>query len=906
MIARSALLAAALLSALLSPSAFAAAVSGGSYSGARFGGPPLQAAEFVSLQDSTTFGPGGSIFDLAARVKPPTYIPPPSDDPADYAFEDDSLKLASCSSDETTWTAVKAAFTGASPSTFIWLPQGCRTKIFLTASKGDSAEYSIGNAKDDITVYCGDPAVCNPEIVYRTGSYPTTMETDGTTADGKFAFGEGPQKQVFEIGTGRDTSPEQVCDWDAAFRDAFVFGTHVVKLDSADCQITNTGSTAWGPGDVARVLTDRVTGNGQRIPTWLGRVTCVRTYGTAAAGDGTLYPNDPSGLCAGITEDNSVRFSDPLPWDFKPDAYYWGDAANVGDPFIKYVPGSGTPDPSGPTTYAETSGHVVEQVERAGTGRCNVVGPGICGNGTGTTNIAENIWFYGIAWEVTPQYVGGMFSAWKNAYGGGHYLGGPLNDSGRVAAVTFGKDAPQWEAGAVSLHTMDWWGTASNAKCFGEVLEITAGNPVTLKVAADSSTRCWNGSGTDTPNWGEPEIAFSDEVADSRLAGKRFLMTKGSFNDCVDLFNSGGPPQSSGSPDGICDDPATIGSWNITLTGLNGSNPDGSGTPIDTTPGGIASNIDRFAGATFYGNSYSSGLRVVNNFFVDPLQHAIMQGCTGCVLSANFATSDPALSVRGRGGPFRHGEGGACGQIIELNDQDFPNILLDSSNGESLRHGEGCQHTHYKLRFRDSGTLTWPMGTATGSDYAGTGSMFTIPTPTNQNGAANDKWSLVLASGHRASNTAAPWDDWDNYGGDGGVGSPEDPNPPNPPYLLHDLAVYRLRVATGQDLDAQLEPGSNNPTTLTDIFANENGESTTVPTAWGPSGTDEIGKEPSALYLTPAIKFWCEESGKIGEMGAYYDHITDHAANKKLPAEIRYRIAAGLGGTCTPVPPVGP
>lgn len=828
------------------------------------GTPPVDT--FVTLAESSTFGPGGSIFDLTTRVAPPAYIRPPSSNPADYDHENDTLKLASCSSDETTWTAFKDILSNAADSTFIWLPQSCRMKIFLTASKGDSAEFTIANSKDEITVYCGDPTVCKPEIVYRAGSYPTSMITDGTAGDGLIAFGEQPQKHVFEIGTGRIAagSATQTCDWDATFRDNYSFPSKVVKLDAADCQITDSGATAWGPGDLARVRTSRITGTGITQGQWVGRVVCVKTYGTAAANDGVLDPAGEPDLCAGITEDNTVRFENAIPWDLKPDAYYWGDPANVGDTFVKH--GS---DTGGPTTYAATSGHVIEQVERAGSTRCDIVGPGICGNGTGTDVFAENIWFYGLAWSVKPQYVGGMFSAWKRSFGGGHYKGGPLNDSGRVAAVTFGKEVPAWEAHSASLHSMDWWGTASNSKCFGEVTEVivSGSSDLQVKVAADSSTRCWDGAGTDTPNWGDPEIAFSDEVADARLAGKRFLFTKGSFTDL-----------------------GTYGTWTLTITGLNGSNPDGTGVPIDTTPGGIASNIDRFAAASYYVQSYTSGIRVVDTFFENPLQHGIDQGCVGCVYSGNVVRSVPSESIRGRG-PFRHGTGGSCGSIHELSDQDHAFVPYDTSNGEPNRHGEGCGHAFFKLRARDSGTLTWPLGTATGSDYTPTGAAFWVRA-TSQNGAANDQWSIVGSSAEGEfytglAGTAADVDFNDNYDGDQGA-------PPNPPYLLHALVSLRNRGGTGTDMDDNFA-GATNPTTINDVAGNEYGESDTLHADL----LGEVGLEPSSLYLPADAEFWCAESGPIGRMGFYYDDFSNLATLSKLPALIRYEIAKGLGGTCT-------
>lgn len=329
----------ALLLALIMTScatiSFASTITGGSASGGSLNPPEFLPSNYVSLQESTTFGPSGTIFDLTTRVAPPTYISPPSANPADYDNEYTALKNASCSSDETTWNIFKAKLDGTggddfADSTLVWLPQSCHMRMYIDATKGDSAEETIPNTLDDVTFYCEDPALCSVEVVYRAGSYPTSMITDGTAGDGQIAFGEQPQKHVFEIGTGKIGTAEQDCNWDSTFTNAYVFGGRVVKLDASDCQITNAGATAWGPGDIARIQTNRITGYGQYVPTWLGRVACVKTYGTAAANDGTLYPNDPTGLCAGITEDNMIAFTDPLPMNYRPDAYYWGRATGSG------------------------------------------------------------------------------------------------------------------------------------------------------------------------------------------------------------------------------------------------------------------------------------------------------------------------------------------------------------------------------------------------------------------------------------------------------------------------------------------------------------------------------------------------------------------------------------------------
>ncbi len=843
--------------------------------------------DYVSLAASETFGPGGTIFDLTDRVAPPRYLGPPSENPADYATVISTFRNASCSSDDSTWIAFRAALLAASDSTFIWLPQNCHMKIWMVAA-GDGSMAAIANTKDDIQVHCADPALCSVEIVYYpdgqgpayVGGGVSTMETRSEPGDGIFAIGDGPARRVFDIGTGPPATVQD-CDWDPTYTAGFEFGTHVVKLNPSDCLVTSTGATAWGPGDIARLRTDRITGYGTRGWTWLGRVACVRTVGAdgiandATAPDGVLFPND-SALCDGLTMDNAVRFLDPVPWDLRPDTFYWGDPAlGLGDFFFRYL-GSSNPDTTGPSIYAPTSGHKIQQVERAGTGRCDIVKDGVCGNGATTDNIAENIWFTGLAWTVTPQYVGGMIADFRGVYGGGFFRGGPLNDSGRTAVMNFGGAGR--EVGAAQIHSMDWHGTAGNMKCFGEITEIwvDALDVVRFKVAANGNTDCYfeTAPGTSQPNWGEPEVGFSDNVADPRLAGQRFIVTRETWNPCPTT-----PPATTCNA-------GTIGTWTMRINGLSGANPDGTGVPLDTTPGGIASNVDQYGGGSFYWNPYSSGIRVVNTFFKEPMQHALNQGCTGCVYSANYVHSNPAVSRRGRG-PFNHGTGGSCGNIWENSASDQPIILADTSNREPVDHGEGCQNTYYKLRFYDSGPRQWPLGAAIGTDYgsatvSGSGGMFHLDNGgTSQNGAANDKWSLLLSSGKLASHNATDWDKADNYDGDQGA-------PPQLPYQFFRLANLRNRVSTGNDLDAWMDP--LNTSTIKDTLANENGESTTVPAAWGPGGSNEIGKEPSALYLPHDAEFICPGSDPFS-IGAYYDTIG--GVNAKLPAEMRY-----LGEPC--------
>lgn len=796
-----------------------------------------EAGSFVTLADSTTFGPSGTIFDYSTRVAAPNPITPPV--PGDFANSNTSLMTGGCSSDRTTQNALielidRDGSGDVSEDTVIWLPEDCKIQWFLTGTS-NSAEYTIANAWDDLMFHCADPTVCGIEMRF------DSLAQSGTEI-AKWAFG---------VGTGMISSPTQSCDWDDTYKTEVAFGSKLVKVKASDCalSITGTDGDEWGPGDIVRITTARITGYGNVIPTWLTRVTCV-----SDASNNRSPASDPGGLCDEITGANQIQLEDPLPMDYRTDAYYWG-GAGVGTTFTPH------PNDTGPDTYSATSGHEIHQLERAGTSRCGLVSPGICGNGTSTDFIPENVWFSGIGWDVTPQYVGGTYVRFPNAFGSGIYGGRVDGHAGRTAAfVVGGASGTDRESGRIAFHSMDWRATGHNSKYFGEILSITKTNPVTVTVAVASSS-----------GWGEPMVGISDE-ANSDLAGKTFLVSSGTYT--------------SGTPNTRV----------MTLTGLDGTLA--TGIDIDTTPGGYMTNIDRYGGASYYTNPHSSNIQVVNNFFESPLQHAIMQGCQGCVYAYNYVITDGTKSVHGRG-PFYHGNTGGCGNIFEGNDQDHPFILIDTSPGEATspggehRVGEGCNHVYYNNRGTDTGSITWPDGATTSSEYYASSGVVLDVRQTSQNGASNERWGFLLNVGKAYAGTL---DDCDNYDGDTGANCAADHDDDNQykPHLLYDLAAHRNRCyGSGCNLDNYFE-ATLNPTTNTDVTSDENGDNSNtgasaVPGAW----SSEIGNEPDSLFFSSVPSFWCTQSGTFGSsIGAYYDNFG--GTPLKLPAQIRYE-----GGTCT-------
>lgn len=887
--------------------AYASTIGGGSMSGGSIADQAAPTVEQLMVLDlSPIFGPGGSVFDLTDRVAPPEYIDPP--EPADFANSNTSMLNDVCSTDSSTQNKLIALIDGngagdVADDTVIWLPQDCRIKWFLKG-KGNSAQASIGAINDRIMLHCENPLTCGIDAVYGEASHSNAdfANLDNITeemADGvaPYVYGGETRRWIFGVGSGRRAIADGAtdCNWLPSYVNSFEFRSKVVLIDPVDCLVSHSGAAAIGPGDIMRVKTARITGYGQFVPGWLSRVTCVSDE------DGDLDPaTDPTGtLCNELVGlENGVQLKDMLPMDYQPNAYYWGNEG-LGDGFTKYPggPPSGVADPTGPTVYAPTSGHTITQVERVGSLRCETIGgEEVCGNGTATEHYPEDIWFSGLGWSVYPQYIGATVLRWPGAYGGGVF-GGRLESSfGGPTVFTFGGDSVSGgnvrESGGISLHSIDWFGTGHNAKCYMEIIGINgSGSQVVITTHMHSTTRCGPASeSAGSITFGEPVAGISG-AADPDLNNALFLVSRSISDSGIPNPVADWEPFVSGAPafDGTAND-ENYGLVTITLTGVDGRCPGdpgyvgGTSLCVDETPGGMIVGIDRFAGATYYQNTFSSNIQIVDNTFRNTRQHGIDQGCSGCVYAYNYVRADPANDVRGRG-PFNHGTGGSCGNLYEGNRQDHPFFFMDSSNGESNRHPEGCNRVYYKNSMFDSGTLTWPIGSATpggNGDYvssAGTNESgdFIAASDTNQNGGANDKWGMILNVGLDMSNGVI--DSCDNYDGDVAGGCLNDPG------QLWGLAAYMNRTTTsGNNIDADFSSLTDAPNTHTDIYSpNEVGEgSPTVPAEFAATQ----GQEPASLWLKRVPPFWCANAVPFLEMGASYDNYSGVVA--PIPAELRY------------------
>lgn len=793
---------------------------------------------FVSLSESTTFGPGGSIFDATTRVVPKVYFGPP---PSNASYANTETMTDSCSSDSTTQNTLINLISAShannvADDTVIILPPSCRINLFLTAGYSDSVVVTLANKYDNVKLYCANKTTCG----FRNNIASPLGYTENNRYTGL---------QIGETGiTAVSGSPSYSID-----ASAYAWGSKMLQSSSA-IDVTDTGDgVAWGPGDIVEIRLGRITGYGSNTPDWMTRITCIRDNSA------NVYGSD----CGEITGNNQFQLADVPPLNLHPNAYFWG-SDGLGSAFTPHS--SEGAALSG--TYAATSGHEIHQIERMGTTRCGVVGDEtVCGRGTETNNVPENIWLENVSFTVADDVLGTRYLVGANWYGGGLHGVQVERTVGRVSAMTFGNRSTGWRVSHLSLHSMDWDGTGANVKCIGDIIAINATDPVTVDVATYSSTDCGDDNGVDSgaPDWNEPETMFSWDVADSRLAGKRFLTTK--------AFNSGTPNFER-----------------VTLTGFNAT---GLSPALNTTVSGYAADIDRYGGASFYLNDSSSYVQVINSVFINTAQHMIMQGCAGCSYVANFVTSDPAEAEGGRG-PFFHGNRSESGFTADLNDQNQPFILIDSGNAEPIGHGEGSNHAYCMNRKRVNPTVTWPQGTATGSNYGADALVALLST--GQNGAANDSWSFLLNSAE-TSLWSGTIDNCDNNDRDGDdtttcVTAAYQPNEP-PAGQLFEPAAYRNRCGTCNQ-DSNWRTGTGDPqwgTPYTDIRATEYGDATLTP---GTPFTDERTGAPQSCFFTETPEFWCNESGAVGQMGANWDDWDDLASLKKLPAQIRYE-----GTTCT-------
>lgn len=801
---------------------------------------------FVTLAESTTFGPGGSVFDATARVVPKVYFGPP---PSNGSYTNTETMADSCSSDSTTQTTLANLISDSHANnvdddTVIILPPSCRIRLFVAPGYSEMDGLLLANKYDNVKLYCANKATCGFET-------HLTSVLDYTENNRALAVRIG---QSGITGTGASYSI-----------DASGYTLHSKMLQSTtSIDVVDSGDgVAWGPGDIVEIRLGRITGYGSNTPDWMTRITCVDGPTT---GPGDRFGED----CDELTGDNQFQLQDIPPLNLHPNAYFWGNEG-LGSAFTPHS--SEGAALSG--TYAPTSGHAIHQVERMGTTRCGVVGSGsLCGIGDETQNVPENIWLENVSFTVADHVLGTWYLVGSNWYGGGIFGGGPERTVGRVAAMTFGDRSKGWRVSHISLHSMGWTGTGFNGKCIGRILAINATDPITVDVETFDGTDCddANGEDEDHPDWNEPETMFSWDVADARLAGKRFRTTQ--------VYSSGTP-----------------NSERVTITGLNASS---LSPALDTTVAGTAIQVDRFGGASFYLNDSSSYVQVVNSWFENTRQHAIMQGCAGCAYVHNFVTSIGSESEGGRG-PFNHANRGESGNTFDGNDQTHNFVAIDSQNGEPAGHGEGTSHAYCFNRKRANPTLTWPDGTATGNNY-GSEALFSI-LATGQNGAANDDWFLGLNTAELSlwQGTIDGCDNNDNDDSSSAcVTAARQPNEP-PAGQLFRPAVYRNRCGTCNQ-DTNFRAGLADPdwgTPFTDVRDTEHGDATQNPT--GTIFETERAGAPQSCFHTETPEYWCEESGFVGQMGALWDDWSNPSTMKKLPAQIAYEIHKGLGGTCTPV-----
>lgn len=796
--------------------------------GGVLGKPSLESMSIL-LQDSPLWGAGGSVFDHTTRVAIPNEIGLPPAEVTTTWTQDETLRASSCSTDETTMNALIARRDAASEKTLIWLPDNCEVKLFVQPSEARATAFEFLDSKDEIGIACAT-ASCGVELNFYPGGGPGEFVYDW--AGGNAYTDDDTIVASYAIAVGSTQSaPLQSCDWTAT--DA-ALGTKMLQLNPADCQIALSGANAWGPGDLIRLETNRIPGAGSASKSHaVYQVQCVKSYGTAAANDGTL---DGTG-CTSITGDNQLQITDTLHFDYRPAAYYWG--VHDGETFADYGGGTGT--------YDLTTGHQVHQIERVGDARG--------GNGTETNQVAEGIVLWKINFTIAEglEYVGGRYLGILDAFNTHVYR--PTMD-GRIGGMELigigGTGVPSGvgEGTNTSIHSPVIYGGAYKGRCFGEILAIRANNPVEVDIYSP---------GTCSFSSGDPQIGFTGDVADSRLAGKTFVKVQGSL----------------------------VGSTRtVTLTGLNGANPDGTGTPIDTTPGGLAINLDQYDNAWLYHQGRAFNTQLVNARLWDTMQGPMIQSGGGRFVMAYSRKRIHPEWNRGRG-PMWHGNAGGAGHIFVGNDWDQWWVPSDTSNRAPTDHGEGTNVLIAKNRWV-SVASTWPLGTLAESsgNYSNPGIAFWM-NPEDQWGFSNEKWSYLLNAAPTLMVGSTLIDNSDNL--------PDTAGGDVAPHLFYDLSWHRNR-SNGTDNDDNFD--TNNTLVTKDVGAGENDESGTVPTAY----QDERAGSFDSIWPKPA---WWDCTGGSGgsssmpflQIGANWDDLTNPSANGKLPAQILEE-----GGSCPGLP----
>jgi hypothetical protein len=828
------------------------------------GTPP--ADTFVTLAESTTFGPGGSIFDYSTRIVAPKYIgpPPAHTDPIYLPANTLDLSASTCSATTGSGATLHSvlqntieshlSLAGGRKNSVILLPTGCAVNWYVTAA-GSGAEFTIPNTTDNLQFYCPPGnTVCGINQVIRTDSVAVgNMHPDGYLSGS--SAGE-HRTRSFHVGDSRRTG---ITTCDITPTDEYC-----ARVYQLTCSLAISGASAWGPGDIVRIQSDPIPGQGTDGYNYLTRVTCVEDS------SGVRSPaSDTSGeLCGllGAPGTNRVQVENPPPFNLHPDANWWGE--NDGTTFTNCTNSSSCTATNFTDTYRPTAwipgspgsqgNPEMVQIERMGSSRCDIVATGVCGNGTASTGtaevIAENVWFVNLNWTMDLK-IGGAVMRFLNAYGGGIY-GGKFTGTAAPSAVEFGGTGA--EAGSITVAGMTWenfW--VENAKASGKILQVNKTNPVTIHVAGLSAHTIWASTG-------DTRLHITDGIGEPLFKDKQFVSTSGTFT--------------AGTP----------GYWVVRLDNVDGTV---SGFDIDTTVGtGWASRFDQFGGGTMYANGFASNVQIYNNVFINPEQHMIMQGCTGCVYAANYLRNPPDESGQSRG-PFHHGNAGSPGNIYEMNDQDSSIVTMDTSNRAPDDAGEGSNLVFYKNRRPSRGATTAPIGGSVFPDY-GHSAVLGGQRGANQKGAANENWSIFLNAGHGAVINGT--------GTRGLTGCDNtDTSPYNclAPHQTVNNAVFRNKCGScdldglidGVDSNADGIPDTRNTTTRTDILLTEDGENHLgLEVNWAA----EVGEEPTSIFWREKPEWWCNEAMDFGEMGAYYDNFSGTLG--KLPAQIRYE-----GTTCT-------
>ncbi len=604
--------------------------------------PPDPVDDFITLAESTTFGPGGTIADMTDRFAYPPYIEPKTDwtgwtDNTDF-------KDAGCSTDSTTWTNLKTAITNAADNTRIWLPDDCKVLAFITPTVGGgSGNYVIPESSDGLALYCEDPSVCGFELRYNASASPQWDYTAGAANAAQL------RNWLFSVGSSQ-SSALQSCSWVDTDADGYDVGSKKIELG---CSVATSGASAWGPDDLVRLTVTQIKGFGSANFNVVAKVTCVNGSVTGAS--------DKSGSdCSevGDTDENTLQIDVGLPMDYAPAAYFWGQ--NPGLAFTTCTSQSDCGGTLTPDAYAVTSGHTVAQIERK--------------NGSATTDrVAEDIYFTGIGWTLYPEFIGGAYVRVLDGFNVHFYQNDFDCRVGAQNCITTGGSGPG-EASHVSIHSSDFSYGSYKTTCYAELTGISILDSNTLTITYDNSGSCaFSNAG------GDDSAAFTSDVDEPKLAGKARPKT-------ASVLVSTTPARRSFTVDVD------------TTVGVNEC-AEGTADPCE----GITINLDKFDNAMIYCNNRSSNVQLVNNVFHNATQSQIMQsGCAQFVFAYNYTTKDVDFG-RGRG-PFHHGNAGAPGHLFEGNDSSHSFQPFDSSNRRPTDNGEGVAHNYYKNRCREVST----------------------------------------------------------------------------------------------------------------------------------------------------------------------------------------------------------